>query len=138
MNLAEITHPDPGVQRVCRRYAARVMSDQRVRRGDGNLKEQVQHYLEFVERSRVLAGKVREVLDSQEVPKAFSLLYCNFAKRVRKVMDRFALRSRHLQILEAMDRFRMYGLDEQTLQRICRDVLGYDIEEMGRELGIGA
>jgi len=134
MNFAEITHPDPLVMRASRRYAARVANNPMVRRGDGNVAEQVQRYMKSSERFQVLSRRVREVLDDLRIPRFMSLPYRNFALCTLKVMDRFELRTRHIMILEAVDRAAAYGCRRDVLERICRDALGYDIEETVREL----
>ena len=134
MNIADISHPDPRIQRTCRRYALGLMRNPNVRRGDGNVQEQVQNYMESTERYQILSLRVREILTEYDIPYSVSLVYRNFANRVLKVMDKYELLTRHIQILEAVDRGIMYGCDRQILFRICRDILGYDIEETGREL----
>ena len=134
MNLADITHPDPRVQRACRRYASALVRHSGMRRGDGNLKEQLGRYLQATERHQVLVRRVREVLEDYDIPMSLGQPYRNFAARVLRVMGKFELRTRHILILEAVDRALAYGCDRQILKRICREVCGYDFEERGRAL----
>jgi len=138
MNIASITHPDPRVQRAGRKYAAALLNHTNPNRGDGNLREQVQNFMESSERYHVMVRRMREVLDELAIPQAMGLVYRNFGLRVLKVMDRFALRTRHILVLEAVDRALMYGCDRQVLFRISREVLDYDIDKMAAELGMGA
>jgi len=133
VNLADITHPDPRVQRACRRYASALMRNSSMRRGDGNLKEQLGRYLQATERLQVLSRRVREVMEEQGVPLSAILPYRNFARRVLKLIDKFEMRTRYIMVMEAVGDAVAYGCDQAILVRICRDVLGYDIEDRGQE-----
>jgi hypothetical protein len=137
MNTREVSHPDPRIRRAGCKYAAAILNHTNPCRGDGNMKEQVQRFVESVERYQLMSRRVREVLLEYGIPVAFHLVYRNFANRVLKVKDKFELLTRHIQILEAEQRAVMYGCDRQVLERICRDVLDYDVEKMAAELNYG-
>ena len=104
-----------------------------MRRGDGNLKEQLGRYLQATERLQVLSRRVREVMEEQGVPLSAILPYRNFARRVLKLIDKFEMRTRYIMVMEAVGDAVAYGCDQAILVRICRDVLGYDIEDRGQE-----
>ena len=134
MNLGDIKHPDPRVQLACRRYAAGIMRDPRIRRRDGNVEEQVRRFMESSERYHLTVRWIGEILNESGIPLSSSLPYRNFAGRVIKVMEKFELLTRHMQILEALNRAVAYGCNPAVLYRICREVLKYDIDEKAAEL----
>jgi len=135
MNLFDIKHPDPRIQSAGRHYAAGLLREPGVRRGDCEVVEQTQRYLESVERYQMLARRVRELLDEYEMPYSVCLLYRNFAYRVRKVLDRFESVTRYVLVCEALGRAVAYGCDRPVLRRICKEVLGYDLDLADRENG---
>ena len=108
-----------------------------MRRGDGNLREQMARYLEAAERFQLIVRRVREVLEDYDIPQSLGQHYRNFASRVLKITGRFELLTRHVMVVEAVRDAVAYGCNQGILERISREVTGYDIEERGRELKCG-
>jgi len=89
MQLKDISHPDAGVEKACRRYACSLMKGTNQSRKDGNIREQVQRYEDYAVGAECLRLRVSVVLDQAGVPMCFRALYLGFAKRVDKVMRKF-------------------------------------------------
>jgi len=133
VKLTDIYHPNNRVERACRRYARSLMNGSNSRRGDGNIKEQVQRFQESSERYSLVNLKVRQLLNSYPIPHWCSLLYVNFTNHVTKIMDRYESRTRYYLVLESLNRWMAYGCQEKVLKQICRELLNYDVDKAAQE-----
>ena len=129
MQLKDISHPDAGVEKACRRYARGLMKGTNQSRRDGNIREQVQRYQDYIVGAEFLRLRVTAVLDKADVPSYFRVLYLDFARRVDKVMRKFDKRTRLYLAHEAVARWLDYGCRQEVMCEICRTALSFDIEK---------